>query len=186
VRMIYHKRGQVWVETVLYTLIGLALIGVVLAIILPKIDDTKDRISVEQTIESLNILDEKILDVLDKGVGNVRVIPAFSIKRGELFFDAPNNSIVFIINDLRSPYSEPGATIEIGRVKIVSQKGQKYSSVRLTLNYGDFANLTYSGSEIVRKFSPSGTPYRFSFQNLGDKNEDDLFVVDIEETSRRA
>ena len=42
--MKFHK-GQVWVETVLYTLIGLALIGVVLAIITPKINETRDKIN---------------------------------------------------------------------------------------------------------------------------------------------
>ena len=37
------KRGQVWVETVIYTLIGLAIIGVVMAAALPKINERKDE-----------------------------------------------------------------------------------------------------------------------------------------------
>ena len=180
------KRGQVWVETVLYTLIGLALIGVVLAIVLPKINQTKDRIAVEQTIESLNVLDEKISDVLDRGVGNVRIIPAFTIKRGDLYFNASEDSVIFVIDDLSKPYSEPDIPIEIGRVKVISTEGQKFSKVILTLEYSGFANLSYFGAERTVKFTPSSVPYRFSMQNLGDKNNDGLFVIEITETSRRA
>ena len=36
------RRGQVWVETVIYTLIGIALIGLVLAILTPKIKEFRD------------------------------------------------------------------------------------------------------------------------------------------------
>ena len=58
------ERGQVWVETVLYTLIGLALIALVLAFVTPKINQSRDKIIVEQTINSLNEFDEKIGAVL--------------------------------------------------------------------------------------------------------------------------
>jgi uncharacterized membrane-anchored protein YitT (DUF2179 family) len=37
-----ERIGQIWIETVLYTLIGLALIGMVLAFIMPKINETKE------------------------------------------------------------------------------------------------------------------------------------------------
>jgi len=37
------KRAQVWVETVIYTLIGLSIMGVVLAVAIPKINETKDK-----------------------------------------------------------------------------------------------------------------------------------------------
>ena len=38
------KRGQVWVETVIYTLIALALIGTVLAFVKPKVEEMQDKI----------------------------------------------------------------------------------------------------------------------------------------------
>ena len=57
-------RGQIWVETVIYTLIGLALMGLVLAFVMPKINESKDRIILQQTITSLNDIDEKINSVL--------------------------------------------------------------------------------------------------------------------------
>ena len=79
-----NKRGQIWVETVLYTLIGLTLIGIVLAIVTPKINESRDRIVVEQSIESLKIFDEKIKEVSENAVGNTRVISQFELGRGEL------------------------------------------------------------------------------------------------------
>ena len=55
-----NKKGQVWIETVLYTLIGISLIGLVLAFVTPKINEAKDRAVVEQTINSLSTFDEKM------------------------------------------------------------------------------------------------------------------------------
>ena len=45
-------KGQIWVETVLYTLIALALIGITLAFVMPKINESKNNLIVEQTISS--------------------------------------------------------------------------------------------------------------------------------------
>jgi hypothetical protein len=78
------KRGQIWVETVIYTLIGLSLIGLVLAIVTPKINDYRDRTVIDQTIESLNLFDEKVGEVLG-APGNARVVE-FRMKRGNLGF----------------------------------------------------------------------------------------------------
>ena len=75
------KKAQIWIETVLYTLIGLALIGIVLTIVTPKINEQKDRSVIEQSIEALNNFDSKITETLDRGGGNVRSIPVFSIKK---------------------------------------------------------------------------------------------------------
>jgi len=119
------SRGQVWIETVLYTLIGLALIGIVLAITMPKINESRDRILVEQTIDSLNAFELTINEVIDRGPGNVRTIPEYRMKRGELFINSTRDSIVAVLNDLHSPYSEPGIPIKIGNVVVLSEEGQK-------------------------------------------------------------
>ena len=54
------RRGQVWIETVIYTLIGISLIALALTFIAPKISETQDRIAIEQTINSLNELDTRM------------------------------------------------------------------------------------------------------------------------------
>ena len=179
-----EKNAQVWIETVLYTLIGLALIGVVLAIITPKINEARDRIVVEQTIESLNILDSKISDVANRGSGNIRIIPAYTIKKGELYINSTSDEIFFVISGLKSLYSENGVEIDIGKVRVLSTEGQKTHTTVLTLEYGGMANITYDKKEEVKKFSPASTPYKFSIENLGNAGNN-LFAIDIVETSRR-
>lgn len=176
------KRGQVWVETVLYTLIGLALIGLVLAFVMPKISQAKDKMAVEQTINSLNALDEKINAVLE-APGNKRFID-LTMKRGELNIKSEENKVVFVISDLKKPYSEPGVEISSGRIKILSEEGQKTSSVSLTLEYGEFSDLKHAENEEDKKFSAASVPYTFSITNLGDSDGDGLVEISIKEAVR--
>ena len=176
------KIGQIWIETVLYTLIGLALIGVSLAIITPKINAERDKIVVEQTINSLGILDGKINEVVEKGAGNKRIIEKFVMKKGEMFINSTGDEIVFVLSDLNKPYSEPGVVINAGRIEIVSEEAKKGSTVYLTLRYSN-VNLTYPGDDF-KKFSAAATPYEFTIENLG-AGTGDLDVIKIEETSGR-
>ncbi len=179
--MTIRKRGQVWVETVLYTLIGLALIGLVLGFVTPRINEAKDKLAVEQTISSLNNLDERISSVLETP-GNKRQVD-FTMKRGEMYIDGAKDQIRFLLSDLNKPYSEVGVPIDIGRVKIISKAGQKSNSVELTLNYTGTFNLTYSDKgvlkDVEKKFTQAATPYTLSVENHGDLNNNGFFVVSI-------
>jgi type II secretory pathway pseudopilin PulG len=182
------KRGQVWVETVIYTLIGLALIGIILAIISPRITEARDRITVEQTIDSLSVIDETINVLIDKGPGNVRQIEEFKMRRGELLIDTNGNNIAFVLNDLKKPYSEPGVLVKIGPVSVLSEEGAKYNPVTLKLDYEGIADITYSGIDLAepRKFVAATIPYRFTLKNLGppeDPADGTLFIISIEEVS---
>ena len=58
-----EKKAQVWVETVIYTLIGLTVIGILLGFSKPKIDSMKDKIIIEQTIDLFERINSLILDV---------------------------------------------------------------------------------------------------------------------------
>lgn len=157
----YTRRGQVWIETVLYTLIGIVLIGIVLSFVMPKINATKDKVLVEQSIEVLNAIDEKINSVLQAS-DNVRKVE-ISIKKGEIYFDSLNERIIFVINDLSSAYSEPGIVIQNGRVKIISYDNPKNFGVNLTLDYS--YNITYNDNDEFKKFSPSSIPYEIYIKN---------------------
>jgi type II secretory pathway pseudopilin PulG len=162
-----RKRGQIWVETVIYTLIGMALIGIVLAVVSPRISDAKERIIIEQSINSLIKFDEKIIEALDWGPGNVRKID-FTMKEGELFIDPVSDEIIFTLSDLRKPYSEPGELIEEhGRVGIITREGQKTSSTDLILSYENVFDLTYNGGDSAKKFNAVATSYSFFVENLG-------------------
>lgn len=164
-----NMRGQIWLETVIYTLIGLALIGLALAIITPKINGAKDRALVEQSMTALASIDDKILDAADHAPGNTRIIDQFSIHRGSLIVDSSNDLIYFSIDGLTKPYSEVGVPIHVGHVTVLSQELQKTDSVLLTLNYTGVLNITYGSerAETIHQFAPAAQPYRFSVTNWG-------------------
>jgi len=171
------KSGQVWIETVLYTLIGLALIGLALGFIMPKINEARDKATVEQAINSLSEFDAKVNEVIETGTGNVRQIE-FYMKKGELYINTSGNEIEMILTGLSKPYSEPGVPIDKGRIKVMSEVNQKANTVYLRASYTRY-NITYNekDEEIPTKFVSASTPYEFFIKNEGNS------VVDITEGS---
>ncbi len=177
-----NKKGQIWVETVIYTLIGLALIGIVLAIVTPKINASRDKIIVEQSIASLSSLDDKIKEVVDNGQGNVRKIPELTLKKGELTFDGQADTITIALNDISKPYSQPGIAVEVGSVFVLSEVQNSKTTVYLMLNYTNVINLTVSKADALKKYDPASVPYSFIISNEGGGGGVP-FVVNIQEIS---
>lgn len=173
-----NTKGQIWIETVLYTIIGLALIAVVLAFATPKINASKDKIIVDQSIKSMQILGEKIDEVASSGAGT-RSIIEFNLKKGSLTFDLDKGNITLVLNNLNGMYSEDQVSIPFGRVTVISTKGQKYSSVNITLPSGN--TLSYAGSASPDKvLTASPTPYTFSIEK---KIANGGVVIDIDTIS---
>jgi hypothetical protein len=177
-----NRKGQVWIETVLYTLIGLALIGVALGFIMPKINEARDKALVEQAIGSLNEVDSKVNEVIERGTGNIRQTE-FLMKKGEFYVNSKTDEIVFVLTGLSAPYSEPEPGVEVtsGRVKITSEVGQKTSIVTLKVSYN--VNITYNLREEDKKFNAAATAYKLSIENKGPLNG--KIWVNIEEISNR-
>lgn len=175
----FSRRGQVWIETVIYTLIGLALMGLVLAILTPKIKDFRDRAVIEQSIDSLNVIDSKINEILD-APGNKRKIE-LAIDKGKFAINATKDTIYFVIDESSTRYSEPGVSLEIGRVNVTTvETGEKY---RVTLEVNYLYNLTFDGDlgdkpELI-EFSPTSLPYKFFVENKGIVNSN--VQIDITE-----
>ena len=71
------------------------MIGVVLAFVTPKIQEYQDKAIIEQTIDSFNILDKKINEVLSAPL-NTRIVE-FQLKKGKVYFDPASNEISFIL-----------------------------------------------------------------------------------------
>lgn len=161
------RGGQIWVETVIYTLIGLALIGLVLAILTPQIREFRDRSVIEQTIESLNTFDSKIIEILD-APGNKRKI-TFSLDRGEIIIDSLNNDIKYILDESNVRYSEPGIELSLGRIKVLTEELTETYKITLRIPYS--YNITYDGADRNNEtFSPVSIPYEFFVENKGNIN----------------
>lgn len=156
------RRAQVWVETVIYTLIGLSLIGVVLALITPRINDYRDRAVIEQTIASLNVIDSKIEEIL-QAPGNTRIVE-LRLTRGELFVDPVMDTISYTLPESTTRYSEPGLPLDIGRVSVLTTPTSETYTVNLTLSYN--IDLAIEGAS-THAYPASSTPYRFSFTHTG-------------------
>ncbi len=178
-KIFLSRGGQIWVETVIYTIIGLAIIGIVLAVATPAINKYKDRIVIEQTITTLNNLNEKILEVRDEGLGNRRVAE-LSIKKGSLTIDSPEEKVFYVLEESSLEYSEAGENVSYGSIKIKTEKkGRKYA-ITLGLVY-DNINMSYNGKDEKRTFNSASTPYKLFIENNGAS--DGKVKIDIQESS---
>ena len=176
------NKAQVWVETVLYTLIGIALIGIVLGLVMPKITDIKDKMVVEQSINALNEIDQKINDAL-KAPGNERAV-SLTLKRGSLLIETTEilkgntagpsttatDKLVLTIDGLRKPYSELNSDIDMNRVTVKTTKKAKYS-VNLTVELKGI-DLTYGKSDsnegqLAQTLTNAPLPYKLIIKNNG-------------------
>ncbi len=165
VMRIDNRRGQIWVETVIYTLIGLAIIGLVLAGALPKINAKKDEMIIGRSIEAISNIDSKIYEV-QRGAGNRRTVN-LDIKNGAFVINPYDNTISWILESSFA-YSEPGVTVPFGNMNITTTKDGNYE-VELKIGYN--VDLQYDGDIFGEKrFDVAPIPYVLSIENMGKKD----------------
>jgi type II secretory pathway pseudopilin PulG len=178
------KKAQIWVETVIYTLIGLVLIGMVLAVAVPFIEEKKNQRIVEDTLISLNLFDNLIEEVRKLGPGNQRQFD-FSISEGSLFINAgEGNNITFEIEDSSYAASEVGRTqapmIDIPGSNLKMQTepvGKKEFFITILREYDiESIDLKFDGGDGEGQFVKAATSYRFIIENQG-RDTRDLDVV---------
>jgi type II secretory pathway pseudopilin PulG len=163
--MVKNTRGQVWVETVIYTLVGLSIIGIVLGAATPKINQLRDKAVIGQTFELMGAIDSKIAEVMNYGEGNKRSV-GVKVARGEFVIDAESDELKWIIQDSRYKFSEPGTPVENGNFLILTEgEGSPYT-VTISLDY-DY-NLTYLGEDVKKMFEESPMEYKMVIDHKGD------------------
>ncbi len=171
------KRGQVWVETVIYTLIALAIIGASLAFIKPKIEQLQDKSVIEQTSQILENINSIVSSVVQGAEGSRRVIEV-SIKEGSLTFDGENDKIYFKM-DSRYQYGELEREIREGSIIGNTKKRGDLFEVSLMLNYSRY-NFTVGGVDKIETLSKSPGLQTISITNKGVLNPSDgKIVLDI-------
>lgn len=168
-----ENRGQVWIETVIYTLIGLALIALVLAVVTPKINQYKDKALLDQTLNSLNLMDGKISEVLNSP-GNRRIVE-FKLGKGTLEINGSNDRIVYIIEESKVMYSEPGISISVGKVNVTTEKLAKDYRVTFTMSYS--LNITNKNLDASNNYPAASLPYQFSIENKGFANNKQVIEI---------
>jgi hypothetical protein len=156
------KRGQVWVETVTYTLIGLTIIGLLIAGINPKIKELEDKNTIKQVKNSLEELNTQIEDI-KFSPGNQRKFIA-NVERGKFIIDPENDQIIWqLTSDYK--YSEPNIEISEGNLKITTKTGTPWNiEIKLPLNI----DLKYEEQEIEKEFREASATYSFIVKNNGE------------------
>ena len=158
-----NKKNQIWVETVIYTLIGLSIIGVLLSIVKPAIEEKKDQIILDQSISILNTIDNNIEDIRYYGPGNSRPLELM-IKKGEI--NIGDNQIKFSMLSSYK-YSEVGQTITLGKINVTTiQKGKQYN-VNFVLDYNNVLNITWNKEKQDKTLTQAPTSYKVTITNWG-------------------
>jgi len=159
-----NRKSQVWVETVIYTLIGLAIMGIILAVVKPSIDAKKDQTLLSQSEELLRNINSQIEDVRYYGAGNSRVLE-LRIKKGELKINSKEDFIIF---SMESKYQYSELDKEVGEdIKILTEEENGNYRVSLKLDYFDQLDITYDSQNMEKTITPSPTNYKFNIANNG-------------------
>lgn len=174
--MTKNKNAQVWIETVIYTLIAFVMIGLVLTYAKPKIEEIQDKAIIEQSLEIVENMHAIILSIVQGGAGNTRLIE-ISLKKGALKIDGENNKIVFELESTYA-YSQPGETINYGDIEIITEEKGGINLISLTKDYDEEYNLKYDGKDILKTLNKASTPYKIYLSNKGEKGG--RIVIDIE------
>ena len=162
---IKNKNGQIWVETVIYTLIGLTLLGLILAFAKPQIDEMRDRAIVEQGIEMLNNVDQ-VIDNIKLIPGNSRLVE-IKIQKGEIKIDCEKDSIEYSIDKSKYKYSELNEEINVSRIKVLTVENGKMYDISLKLDYLGSLDITCAGQNTLKILQPASQPHIISIANKG-------------------
>jgi len=157
-----NKRGQIWVETVIYTLIGITIIGIVLGVAKPKIDEKRDELAIEQAIESLDKINSKIIEV--STIAGNRRIAIVKIGKGELVINGAEDVISWEL-PVSFEYSEVSIPIQVGDLNITTtQRGSEFS-VLIEKKFN--SDILYNEGNGIQPFSTTPTPYNLIIENKG-------------------
>jgi len=157
------KKGQVWVETIIYTLIAFVMIGLILYFANPKIREAQDQAILEQSAGMLENLKSVILNI---GIPGNKRLTEITIKKGELVIDGVNDRLIFQM-DSDYIYSEPGKSINYGSLNVTTQEKGDLNTIILFGDYSNGYNITYEGIDQLKTISQSASPYKLFISNNG-------------------
>jgi hypothetical protein len=176
----FKKKAQVWVETVVYTLIAFLMISLVLFYVKPQIEKTRDKTAIEQSLEVLKNVD---LEILGMNYGDKRT-KEITIKQGKLILNGLEDTISFEIPS-KYQFSELNKVIIDGGINIITLKTAEAYNVKLYKNYTSEStkyNITLNNVDSIRTLNPASTAYSIQLENKGLQNKgttDERIILDI-------
>ncbi len=158
-----NRKAQVWIETVIYTLIALVMIGLVLAFVQPKILELQDRATLQQSISMLNEIDNIILQLSQSSPGNTRKLE-ISLNAGSLIIDGTDEKIIFTLDKSHYQLSEPDTEVNYGDIIVYTHPVNELNNINMTLDYSQY-NITYQGADTAKTITKASTPYDLFISN---------------------
>jgi len=158
-----NSKAQIWVETAIYTLIGLTIITIIMGVMLPEIEKAKDKAIIEQTIFAMNILDDEILQV-EQAEGSIGKV-VFKVGKGRFEINSVNDSLEYVLEDTKLERSEPGVEIKEGNIVLLTEKMASKFKINLKMEYN--FNITYEGVDENKVLQAGATPYNIFIENKG-------------------
>lgn len=168
-------KGQVWVETVIYTLIGLAVIGILLAVAKPKIDEIRDRMAIEQSLEAFQSIDNLVREVMASAQGNKRSVE-LKISDGVFVVDSPEDELRWVL-DSSYAYSDVGSSVFLGNINVTTSDKKGEYEVSFVSSYND--DLKFEDEDVEKRFEESSIPYKIFIENEGVSGDER--VIDFSE-----
>jgi type II secretory pathway pseudopilin PulG len=162
------KKSQIWVETVVYTLIGLTIIGILLAIVSPQVEKMRDRNIIMQTIDAIEVMDAKISEV-EQSAGSIGVVE-LKIAKGKFFINGSGNYTLYVLENTRLEFSELNRGIKQGNINITTKKNGNRFNVYLKRDYGSTIDIVVrtggiDDTDAIRLLQASPTPYKIYIEN---------------------
>lgn len=176
-KMKLKLKSQVWVETAIYTLIGLTLIAVVLSVALPQIEKIKDRETVKQTIVALNMLNQKITETRE-APSSTRIYDLF-LSKGKLEIDCENDIISYILENTRLEFSQVEETVKEGNIIIKTEKYANRFNIILSIDLSPNTNIVFNSQEVVKTLQAAPSPYIIKIYNNATIDALGRYVVDL-------
>jgi len=171
-----NKKAQVWIESVIYTVVGLAVIGLLLLVTRPQIAKTQDEFIIQQTMKAFHEIDNKLIEI-KQATGNRRIVD-LQLSKGELLLDGNANKIKWTLRSSGYMYSEPGYETSIGNIDILTTQNVDKYDIQLTLDYSSNVDLSIEKQGIAKLLQPAKNPYKIIIDNLGP-NQEGLIQVDM-------
>ena len=175
------KRGQIWIETVIYTSIALLMIGFVLTYAKPKIEEFQDKAVLEQSLEMFRTIDSTIKEIKTRGPGNQRFVEV-GIKKGSLKIDGENDKIIF---EMESQYQYSKLETDIpyfsdNKIITRTEKIGGANKVSFTIDYSaENINITYQEKDEFKTLNKAPTPYKLLISNNGKSGDDTIIDISL-------
>jgi hypothetical protein len=171
------NRADIWISTVIYMLIGLSVISGLLIAARPKIEEARDRLTIQSMINNFNVIHSYIKEV-NEVPGTARILE-IKINKGEMRVLPKEDRIEWsIVTNFE--FSEPGLLQQVGNIYLITTKQQKIVTT-LFVNYTTPINITTAadgeGQNLTLTQSPS--IYKIKIENLGPPQQSENNTIFI-------